>query len=57
MAGRPAIIRQRDVRQVIEAARKAGAKDVELRIGTVPVIIHLCTTDQNSIAPEEQIRL
>jgi glutamine phosphoribosylpyrophosphate amidotransferase len=41
MGGRPALIRQRDLKQVINAARKAGAKEVELRIGDVPAIIRL----------------
>jgi hypothetical protein len=56
MSGRPAAIRQRDVKQVIGAAKKEGATKVEFRIGTVPVIIHL-DKEESSVAPEEQIRL
>ena len=41
MSGRPALIRQRDCKQIINAAKKAGAKGVEFRIGPVPVIVHL----------------
>jgi glutamine phosphoribosylpyrophosphate amidotransferase len=41
MSGRPAVIRQRDSKQIINAAKKAGAKRVEFRIGNVPVIVHL----------------
>jgi hypothetical protein len=39
MSGRPALIR--DCKQIINAAKKAGAKGVEFRIGNVPVIVHL----------------
>jgi hypothetical protein len=56
MSGRPAAIRQRDVKQVIGAAKKEGVTKVEVRIGTVPVIIYL-NEEENSVAPEEQIRL
>jgi hypothetical protein len=41
MSGRPAVIRQRDCKQIINAAKKAGAKGVEFRIGAIPVIVHL----------------
>jgi hypothetical protein len=57
MAGRPAEIRQRDVNNIIRAAKKQGATEVEIRIRGVPVIIHLSTNDEKSVAPEEQIRL
>jgi len=57
MAGRPAEIRQRDVDNIIRAAKKQGASQVEVRIRGVPVIIHLSTNDDKSVAPEEQIRL
>jgi hypothetical protein len=57
MAGRPAEIRQRDVDSIIRAAKKQGAANVEIRIRGVPVIIHLSTNDDKSVAPEEQIRL
>jgi hypothetical protein len=45
MSGRPALIRQRDCKQIINAAKKAGAKGVEFRIGPVPVIVHLDASD------------
>jgi hypothetical protein len=54
MAGRPAIVRQRDVKQIIGAAKSAGAKDVTVLIGEVSLIINLA--DEKPIAPEEQIR-
>jgi hypothetical protein len=57
MAGRPAEIRQRDVNNIIRAAKKHGATGVEIRIRGVPVIIRLSTNDEKSVAPEEQIRL
>jgi len=55
MSGRPALIRQREAKQIIAAAKKAGAKEVEVRIGEVSVIIHLA--DQKPVAEEEQITL
>ena len=45
MSGRPALIRQRDSKQIINAAKKAGAKRVEFRIGAVPVIVHLADNE------------
>jgi len=57
MSGRPALIRQRDSKQIINAAKKAGAKRVEFRIGTVPVIVHLVELDEKPIAETEQITL
>ena len=57
MSGRPAVIRQRDSKQIINAAKKAGAKRVEFRIGTVPVIVHLVESDEKPIAETEQITL
>jgi len=50
MSGRPAEIRQRDSKQIINAAKKAGAKSVEFRIGTVPVIVHLAEPADNETA-------
>jgi hypothetical protein len=50
MSGRPALIRQRDSKQIINAAKKAGAKRVEFRIGPVPVIVHLTESDDNETA-------
>jgi hypothetical protein len=42
MSGRPALIRQRDCKQIINAAR---AKGVEFRIGAIPVIVHLADNE------------
>jgi hypothetical protein len=55
MSGRPALIRQREVKQIIGAAKKAGAKNVEVKIGEVSLTIHL--DDQKPVAEEEQITL
>jgi hypothetical protein len=42
MSGRPALIRQRDAKQIIAAAKKAGAPRVELTLpGGTAVVIHL----------------
>ena len=57
MSGRPAVIRQRDSKQIINAAKKAGAKRVEFRIGDVPVIVHLTEPDQTPAAKDEKINL
>ena len=57
MSGRPAVIRQRDSKQIIKAAKKAGAKRVEFRIGDVPVIVHLTEPDHTPAAKDEQITL
>ena len=55
MSGRPAAIRQREVEQIIRAAKKQGVSLVEVRIGEVSVIVHLA--DEKPVAEEEQIRL
>jgi len=57
MSGRPAIIRQRECKQIINAAKKAGAKEVEFRIGPVPIIVHLSesTDDETAEGPDDGI--
>jgi hypothetical protein len=50
MSGRPAICRQRDLKQTIEAGQKAGAKDVTVKIGEVSMTFHLA--DEKPIAAE-----
>jgi hypothetical protein len=57
MSGRPALIRQRDSKQIINAAKNAGAKRVEFRIGNVPVIVHLTESDETPAAKDEKITL
>jgi len=58
MSGRPARIRQRDMKQLLLAAQKAGAKSVRVRLSDgAEAEISLCASDENSVAPEEQIRL
>jgi len=57
MSGRPALIRQRDCKQIINAAKKAGAKGVEFRIGAIPVIVHLTEPDQAAAKADEEIKL
>jgi hypothetical protein len=57
MSGRPALIRQRDSKQIISAAKKAGARRVEFRIGDVPVIVHLIESDETPAAKDEKITL
>ena len=53
MSARPAVIRQRDSKQIINAAKKAGAKGVEFRIGPVPIIVHLDAADFDATLPDD----
>jgi hypothetical protein len=53
MGGRPALVRQRDLKQIINAARKAGASGVEIQMGAVPIIIRLDATDTDTTLPED----
>jgi hypothetical protein len=55
MSGRPALIRQRDVKQILGAAKKAGAKDVKVQVGEVSLTIHLA--DDKPLAEDEEVTL
>jgi hypothetical protein len=55
MSGKPALIRQREAKQIIAAAKKAGAKDVTVKIGEVSLTVHLA--DDKAIAEEDGIAL
>jgi hypothetical protein len=55
MSGRPTLIRQREAKQIIAAAKKMGAKQVEFRVRDVPVVVHLA--DEKPAAPDEEINL
>jgi hypothetical protein len=55
MSGKPAKIRQRDAKQILEAAKKAGAKNAQFRMGDVSVIINLA--DQKVVESDEPITL
>jgi hypothetical protein len=58
MSGKPAQLRQRDLKQTIFAAQKAGVKEIRIRLTDgAEVVIPLSTADEKSVAPEEQIRL
>jgi hypothetical protein len=53
MSGRPAVIRQRDLKQTIFAAIKAGAKQVRVKLGEgAEVIIPLIDGDDAPVAPD-----
>ena len=54
MSGRPALIRQRAAKQIIAAAKKMGAKQVEFRVRDVPVVVHLA---DEPVAPDEDVNL
>jgi hypothetical protein len=52
MSGKSALIRQRDLKQAIMAAQKAGAQEVQLRLGGgVSVVIPLHAADGSDISP------
>jgi hypothetical protein len=46
MSGRPALIRSRDVKAVIQAARKAGVKEITVNVGAGSVVIPLRPDDK-----------
>jgi hypothetical protein len=56
MSGRPALIRSRDVKAVIKAARMEGVKEVTVKVGAGSVVIPLAP-DDTPVEPDEQIRL
>jgi hypothetical protein len=41
MSGRPAIFRQRDVKQLINAAKSCGVKQLDIRIGQATATVYL----------------
>ena len=51
MSGRPALIRSRDVKAVIKAARMEGAKEVIVKVGAGSVVIPLAPDDK-PVEPE-----
>ena len=54
MSGRPAKIRQRDLKQALMAAQKAGAKEVRVDYGPdVCIRIPLPTADDKPIAEKD----
>ena len=46
MSGRPALIRSRDVKAVIKAARMEGVKEVTVKVGAGSVVIPLAPDDK-----------
>ena len=52
MSGRPALIRQRDAKQIIQAAKKAGVPKVELTVGGVGVVFHLTAPEGEDVPPD-----
>jgi hypothetical protein len=58
MSGRPAQIRQRDLKQTIFAAQKAGVKEIRVHLGDdVSIVIPLVSDDDKPIESEQQITL
>lgn len=58
MSGRPSLIQQREAKQLIRAARQAGAKRVEVKLpnGTA-VIVHLGGPEEKAEAEDGPIDL
>jgi len=52
MSGRPALTRQRDAKQIIQAAKKAGVPKVELTVGGVGVVFHLTAPEGEDVPPD-----
>jgi hypothetical protein len=46
MSGRPALIRSRDVKAIIKAARMEGVKEVTVKVGAGSVVIPLVPNDE-----------
>jgi hypothetical protein len=46
MSGRPALVRARDVKAVIKAARKEGVKQIVVTVGQASVVIPLVPDDK-----------
>jgi hypothetical protein len=68
MGNKPSRVRQRELQQVLNAARKARARHVEFHIGETKVVVPLGENDPigdnspvdkhaNNVAPQEEISL
>jgi hypothetical protein len=57
MSGRPAFIRQRDLKQTIFAAIKAGAKQVRVKLSEGAEVIIPLIDDEKPVADDGQINL
>jgi hypothetical protein len=55
MNRKPALIRQCEARRIIAAAKKVGAKNVEVKLGEISVIVHL--DDEKPFAEDEEVKL
>ena len=53
MSGRSPLIQQREAKQLIKAAKQAGAKKIEFQIGAVPVIIYLDLPEEKPPGDDE----
>lgn len=57
MSRRPATVTQADVRRVIEAEKKAGAREVEVKLAASSVVVRLSTTADNRLEQLDEIEL
>lgn len=51
MSGRPALVRTRDVKAVIMAAKKTGVSKIEVSLGKTSVILHLNDNEPSTSSP------
>lgn len=54
---RPATITQADVARVIRAAKKAGASEVEVRVGGASVVVRLSTGKEEALETKGEVVL
>jgi hypothetical protein len=54
MSGRPALIRCRDMKAVIRAARLEGVKEVTVKVGAGSVVIPLVPDNGKPVAPDDE---
>jgi hypothetical protein len=60
MSGRPAPVRSRDLKAIILAAKKGGAKKIEVGVGPASYTIHLGDDEDGtppSLTGNEEIKL
>ena len=52
MSGRPALLRQRDLKQALMAAKKAGAKELRVLLGANVSMVIPLAPDDTPVEPE-----
>jgi len=52
VSGRPALVRSRDVKAVIQAARKSGLKQVIVNVDRASIVIPLVPDEEKPVAAD-----